>query len=155
MQAKIHPGAFAPHRKMRICISAVVAAAALMGSAIDPNGVRAAGPLPGDKRINPRDGLAYIWTGKGEFTMGCSEADPVACTDLEKPAHRVTISKGVWIGQTEVTQKAYKLVTGKNPSRFEGDRLPVENLMWEFAALPNDRSLSFSRRISSAALLTL
>jgi formylglycine-generating enzyme len=142
-------------RKTRICISAMVTAAALAGSTIDPHGVRAAGPLPGDKRINPRDGLTYVWTGKGQFTMGCSEADGTGCTDLEKPAHRVTISRGVWIGQTEVTQKAYKMVRGENPSRFEGDGLPVENLMWEEAAgyckaiggrLPTEAEWEFAAR---------
>src|SRR6266436_9029717 len=39
--------------------------------------------------------------------MGCSRGDS-ECFDWEKPAHRVTITKGFWIEQTEVTVGAYK-----------------------------------------------
>jgi formylglycine-generating enzyme required for sulfatase activity len=41
--------------------------------------------------------------------MGCSPGDS-ECDDEEKPAHRVTITKGFWIGRTEVTQAAYEHV---------------------------------------------
>ena len=55
------------------------------------------------------------------------------CYDDEKPAHRVTITKGFWMGQTDVTQQAYERVVGKNPTRFNGAKLPVENVDWNEA----------------------
>src|ERR1039457_7201943 len=43
----------------------------------------------GTTRINPKDGLTYVWIPPGTFTMGCSPGDS-ECDDDEKPAHRVT-----------------------------------------------------------------
>jgi len=37
------------------------------------------------------------------------------------------------IGQTEVTQEAYRTITGKTPSHFKGPKLPVENISWKDA----------------------
>jgi len=45
----------------------------------------------------------------------------------------VTLTKGFWMGETPVTQEAYKLVTGKDPSHFKGEQLPVENVNWNEA----------------------
>jgi formylglycine-generating enzyme required for sulfatase activity len=64
--------------------------------------------------------------------MGCSVGDRY-CRDPEKPAHLVTITKGFWIGQTEVTQAAYERVMGSNPSHFKGPALPVETISWDEA----------------------
>ena len=43
------------------------------------------------------------------------------------------LTHGFWIGQTLVTQAAYRKVAGKNPSAFKGDRLPVETVSWDEA----------------------
>ena len=83
----------------------------------------------GDTKVNPKDGLTYVWIAPGTFTMGCSPGDN-ECGGDEKPAHPVTISKGFWIGQTEVTQQAYVRVIGNNPSDERRDRLPVEQVSW-------------------------
>jgi len=86
----------------------------------------------GTKKVNPKDGLTYIWTPPGSFMMGCSPGDE-QCTDREKPAHRVEISKGFWMGETLVTQAAYERVMGSNPSGFTGPQRPVEQVSWEDA----------------------
>jgi sulfatase modifying factor 1 len=65
--------------------------------------------------------------------MGCSPQVDNECTDLEGPPHEVIITRGFWIGQTEVTQEAYQRITGNNPSNFQGVKLPVENIHWEEA----------------------
>jgi formylglycine-generating enzyme required for sulfatase activity len=48
----------------------------------------------------------------------------------EETQHRVTLTKGFWMMETQVTQKQWKAVMGSNPSYFKGDDLPVENVSW-------------------------
>jgi formylglycine-generating enzyme required for sulfatase activity len=53
--------------------------------------------------------------------MGCSPGDN-QCENKEKPPHQVTITKGLWLGQTEVTVGAYKRFTGAT-----GRHMPPES----------------------------
>ena len=64
-------------------------------------------PTPGQVRENPKDGLNYVWIAPGTFMMGCSPGDD-KCHEYEKPSHKVTITKGFWMGQTLVPVKAYR-----------------------------------------------
>lgn len=64
-------------------------------------------PARGAVKENPKDGLRYVWVPSGDLQEGCSKFDS-DCSPDEKPAHEVTISKGFWIGQTEVTVAAYR-----------------------------------------------
>ncbi len=50
--------------------------------------------------------------------------------DQSDESHRVTLSKPFFCGLFEVTQKQYSLVVGSNPSRFSGDKLPVEKVSY-------------------------
>jgi len=75
-------------------------------------------------RVNPKDGLTYVWIEPGTFWMGYYELPNGVVTTT----HQVTFTKGFWIGQTVVTQEAYQRVTGANPSHFEGPKLPVEKV---------------------------
>jgi formylglycine-generating enzyme required for sulfatase activity len=78
-------------------------------------------------KVNPKDGLTYVWIPAGKFMMGCSPGD-THC-DVDENPHEVTIEKGFWIGQTLVTQSAYEHVMGDNPSFFHGSgQLPVEQV---------------------------
>jgi formylglycine-generating enzyme required for sulfatase activity len=63
-------------------------------------------PQPGANKVNPKDGLTYVWIPPGSFTMGCSPND-MMCAPNEKPPHPVSISKGFWMGQTPVTNAAW------------------------------------------------
>jgi formylglycine-generating enzyme required for sulfatase activity len=66
--------------------------------------------------------------------MGCSPGDN-ECFGDEKPPKSVNIANGFWLGQTEVTQAAWKKVNkGSNPSNFKSDQLPVENVSWDYSA---------------------
>ena len=67
----------------------------------------------------------------GTFRMGAIITAPGAYT-FEKPDHDVTLSD-YKIGQTQVTQELWKAVMGSNsnPSRFEGDQHPVEQVSWD------------------------
>jgi formylglycine-generating enzyme required for sulfatase activity len=51
----------------------------------------------------------------------------------EKPVRTVRIGRDYWMGRTEVTQAQYRQVTGKSPSYFKGDDLPVETVSWDDA----------------------
>lgn len=65
----------------------------------------------------------------GTFTMGATSEQGSDAEEDEKPAHKVTLSD-YYIGQTEVTQALWEAVMGSNPSFFEGDNLPVEQVSW-------------------------
>lgn len=84
------------------------------------------------KRVNPKDGLTYVWVPPGTFVMGSTDDDGEAQPD-EKPAHPVTLTKGFWLSETPVTQAAWRKVMGTNPSRFRGDDRPVEQVSWKDA----------------------
>jgi formylglycine-generating enzyme required for sulfatase activity/uncharacterized caspase-like protein len=66
----------------------------------------AARPSPGAV-MRPRSGIELVYVPPGEFMMGSEngEAD-------EKPAHRVTIREGVWMGKYEVTQGQWQQIMG-------------------------------------------
>ena len=83
----------------------------------------------GEPRVNPKDGLTYLWIPPGTFLMGCSPGDR-DCKADEKPAHQATLARGFWLSQTPVTQQAWQRVTGQNPSQFKGANRPVENVDW-------------------------
>src|SRR5271156_3250253 len=78
----------------------------------------------GQTRRNPKDGLIYVWVPAGSYAMGCSADDE--CFDWETSPKTVKIDTGFWMGQTEVTQRAYVLVMKTNPSRYRGVDLPVD-----------------------------
>ena len=69
----------------------------------------------------------------GTFTMGATSEQSIdvhgAYLVGQKPAHKVTLST-YYIGETEVTQELWKAVMGRNPSRFIGDKRPVEKVSW-------------------------
>ena len=71
--------------------------------------------------------LKLKWIAPGSFQMGSKDGDPD-----EKPVHRVTLSKGYWLGATEVTQGQWQAVMGSNPSHFKGTNHGGE-VSWEDA----------------------
>ncbi len=81
------------------------------------------------EKVNPRDGLRYVWINPGSYFTGCGPTDK-ECIGWERPRNRVVISTGFWIGKTEVTQAAYQRIMGVNPSRYKGARRPVEQVDW-------------------------
>lgn len=86
-------------------------------------------PSNASDKVNPRDGLVYVWIAPGHFVMGCSPGDH-HCFAWERSRQPVVIRNGFWIGQTEVTQEAYLRVMHTNPSRYRGAHLPVDQVSW-------------------------
>ena len=86
-------------------------------------------------------GMKLVFIPPGEFMMGSPE-DEEGRLEHEGPQHRVKITKGFYMGATEVTQAQWKAVMGNNPSSFKGDNLPVENVSWNGA-------MDFCRKLSA------
>ena len=80
-----------------------------------------------------------IGVKKGTFMMG-SPANEVG-RESDETQHKVTLTKGFWLGECEVTQEQYEAVMGTNPSHFKGGNLPVEQVSYEDA-------LAFCRRLT-------
>ena len=91
-----------------------------------------AAPVAGEVKRNARDGLKYVWIPPGTFQMGCSAG--ALCDGDEKPLHAVTISKGFWIGQTEVTVGAYERFV-EDSGRSMPPAPPFDN-GWRDEAMP-------------------
>ena len=89
-------------------------------------------PKVGDAKVNPKDGLRYVWIPPGSFTEGCSPGDK-ECYEDESPTHKITLTRGFWLSQTEVTHAAFQKLMDYNPSIFEGPNLPVESVSWNEA----------------------
>lgn len=74
--------------------------------------------------------ITFAWCPAGSFLMG-SDHEEAYCE--EKPVHRVTLTKGFFIGIHPITQAQWKAVMGENPSCFKGSDRPVENVSWDDA----------------------
>jgi formylglycine-generating enzyme required for sulfatase activity len=63
--------------------------------------------------------------------MGSPESEKLR--NKNETQHRVMLTQGFWLAQTEVTQAQWKAVMGSNPSSFFGDTLPVDSVSWNDA----------------------
>ncbi|MDR1486089.1 MAG: formylglycine-generating enzyme family protein [Planctomycetaceae bacterium] len=89
------------------------------------------GKSAGERMVLKVKGVEYAfrWCPSGSFMMGSPESEKDRYDDETR--HRVTLSRGFWIQETEVTQAQWESVMGNNPSNFKGSRLPVEQVSWE------------------------
>jgi formylglycine-generating enzyme required for sulfatase activity len=71
--------------------------------------------------------LEMLWVKPGSFMMGTvSEHDDAS-------QHKVTLTKGFYLGKYEVTQAQYEAVRKWNPSNFKGADRPVDYVNWNDA----------------------
>jgi formylglycine-generating enzyme required for sulfatase activity len=82
-------------------------------------------------RLQVPDSMIYI--PPGTFLMGTPATDPNK-TPNELPRFQVTLTRGFWINQFEVTQSEYQNLTCSNPATFTGDlERPIDNVSWRNA----------------------
>ena len=152
----------------RICLERPLAA---LGTACTANvecasGNCATGPTgTANDRCAPT-GMNFI--PSGTFTMGSPTTEPGRGTD--ETQHSVTISRGFFMGQTEVTQGQWKLLSGGiNPSYFQNttctyfggcastenanDNGPLEQADW-YAAVAFANARSAAEGLTSCYTLT-
>jgi formylglycine-generating enzyme required for sulfatase activity len=95
------------------------------------------GPLPGEERINEKDGTVLVYVPGGEFTLGAEGLHP-----WSEPLRRVHLSP-FWIGKLLVTNAQYSRFLEENPAyrkpafwedpKFNPPQNPVVGLSWEEA----------------------
>jgi formylglycine-generating enzyme required for sulfatase activity len=79
--------------------------------------------------IAPGVKMVMCWIPPGEFLMGSPEDEEER--DYDETQHRVKITQGFWLAKTPTTQAQWQAVMGNNPSRFQGEDLPVESVSWD------------------------
>ncbi|MCR5164443.1 MAG: SUMF1/EgtB/PvdO family nonheme iron enzyme, partial [Thermoguttaceae bacterium] len=109
------------------------------------------GNTAGERKILTADGIDYAfrWCPPGEFMMGSEpryetrrikrtwgewaagkpDTERYVTNPNELP-HKVKLTKGFWLLETQVTQAMWQSVMGSNPSHFKGERNPVEKVSW-------------------------
>ena len=91
--------------------------------------------------IKPGVKITMCWIPPGEFTMG---------SDNERNAtsHKVTLTQGFWLGQTEVTMEQWQAIMG-NDKHFKGDpKLPVQ-LCWNNICGDESQTSGFLGKINN------
>lgn len=80
--------------------------------------------------VEPLIRIRMLPVPPGDFLMGSREGERD-----EQNVTRVTISRPFWLGETEVTQRAWRAVLVRIPAHFVADyEQPVEQVSWAEAA---------------------
>ena len=96
----------------------------------------------GDRFTN-NVGMEFVWVPPGSFVMGSPKEEEdgfikstLGSVDMRfggyyETQHKVTLTKGFFMGVCTVTQGQWEQVMGYNLSKFKGDgKLPVETVAW-------------------------
>ena len=100
-------------------------------------------------------GMRFVYIPPGAFLMG-SPASEKGRQWYEKQ-HRVTITKGFYLGETEVTQGEWEKLVKPNPSAFAdlGKSHPVDSVSWnecmQFIAFLNQQEGTAKYRLPTEA----
>jgi formylglycine-generating enzyme required for sulfatase activity len=87
-------------------------------------------PKDPPKQIVNSIGMKFVWIPPGSFMMGSPANE--ARRGKDEIQHKVTLTKGFYMGVYAVTQEEWQAVMGKNPSFFKGEKnLPVERISWD------------------------
>jgi len=88
------------------------------------------GPGADSEIVMKEMGYRMVYIPPGTFVMGSPEGEPGR--EVDEMGHQVTLTRGFYMGVTQVTQGQWKRVMGGNPSRFKRRRLdyPLESVSW-------------------------
>ena len=109
----------------------------------EPASEASAAPLPenpdaGDPWKGPL-GMTFRYVPPRVTTLGSPKDEP-GRQPWERIPHEVTLTRGFWLAETELTQGQWGELVDTNPSRFKacGPKCPVERVSWfEAAAFAN------------------
>jgi formylglycine-generating enzyme required for sulfatase activity len=98
-----------------------------LGNSADPK-VRKIGDT---RLLDLGDGvtLDLVWIPPGEFMMGSPFGERGRVV-MEGRRHQVRLTRGFWMGKYTITQAQWRQVMGANPSHFNADGLPVDQVNW-------------------------
>ncbi len=121
-----------------LCCALFLTARGKSPKSLKPAKLLPASPCARSRIVLEADGIEYAfrWCPPGEFAMGGETLFGDAL-----PVHKVALTRGFWILETEVTQAMWRSVMGTNPSEFKGEKRPVERVNW-------GESLEFCRKLS-------
>ena len=91
---------------------------------VTTSGLSASSAGTGQNEIANTIGVRMVRIGPGSWMRGATTGP-----GDERPAHRVKLTKGFYMGVTEVTQEQWESLMPDNPSRFKGAARPVENVV--------------------------
>jgi sulfatase modifying factor 1 len=75
-------------------------------------------------------GMKFVWIRPGSFIMGSPKEEKQR--QENETQHKVTLTKGFYMGVYTVTQEQYETVMGENPSYYKHEKnLPVERVSWD------------------------
>ncbi|MDF1811432.1 MAG: SUMF1/EgtB/PvdO family nonheme iron enzyme [Verrucomicrobiales bacterium] len=98
-------------------------------------------PMEGKYAGEERDfgGIKFVWCPPGLSRLG-SPSDEEGRQD-DEGQYELLVPHGFWMAKYELHQGWWKYLMEGNPSRFEGDKLPVEGISW-------DEALEFSGKLN-------
>ncbi len=100
-------------------------------------------PKAGDALAGPL-GMRMRFVPSGTYTIGSPEEEPGR--DSNETLHQVTLSRGLWLAETELTQSQWQRLIPKQPSSYTacGGDCPVDSINWfeavEFANRLSDKA---------------
>ena len=99
-------------------------------------GAKQQGQKAGETRNDNGFKMTLVWCPSGNFTMGSPKSENDREHDEDQVQVRLT--KGFWLGQTEITQGQWKTIMGTTPWKGvdhvkEGSNYPATYVSWEDA----------------------
>lgn len=119
-----------------VCLTIVATALSLIGicgcsrQEKDPPKIIVTDPPKPPEPYTNSIGMKFVWIPPGNFMMGSPKEEKDRRGD--EIQHKVTLTKGFYMGVYTVTQEQWKEVMDMNPINFKGEKnLPVELVSWD------------------------